>query len=333
MARSAVMSLRNLSLLALALIIPGAALAQSGSAPELAYQAEAAWPLPPTTAAGAPGLWNFIQVSGVAVNSAGDLLVLHRGAYPILQFKSDGRLVRAFGDGLFSEGKVGGIAPEHQVKGRSTYTAVYGAAGCTACGAHSIRLDPQGSIWVVDAPAHVIYKLSQDGQIVMQLGTKGVSGTGHNTFNLPTDIAFAPNGDLYVSDGYGSQRVVRFTRDGEYVTEWGSWGSGPGQFYLPHNLAIDAQGRVYVTDRENRRIEVFDGNGKFLKEWSTEARVSGLFLTKDQHLWAGDALYDLDGKLLGRLPGAPGGHGVVVTASGDVYLAQLNGTVQKFLKK
>ncbi len=327
------MSLKNLGLLALALIIRGAAVGQSGAAPELAYQAEAAWPLPPTSAAGAPGLWNFIQVSGVAANSDGDILVLHRGAYPILQFKSDGRLVRAFGDGLFSEGKVGGIAPEHQVKGRSTYTAVYGPAGCTSCGAHSIRLDPQGSIWVVDAPGHVIYKLSQDGQIVMQLGTKGVSGTGHNTFNLPTDIAFAPNGDLYVSDGYRSQRVVRFTRDGKYVTEWGGWGSGPGQFYLPHNLAIDAQGRVYVTDRENRRIEVFDGNGKFLKEWPTEARVSGLFMTKDQHLWAGDALFDLDGKLLGRLPGAPGGHGVVVTASGDVYLAQLNGTVQKFVKK
>jgi DNA-binding beta-propeller fold protein YncE len=332
-ARSAVMSLQNLGWLALALIIPGAALGQRGAAPELAYEAEAAWPLPPTSAAGAPGLWNLIQAAGVTVNSNGDILVLHRGAHPILQFKSDGRLVRSFGDGLFSEGKVGAMAPEHRVEGRSAYTAVYGPAGCTACGAHSIRLDPQGNIWVVDAPGHVIYKLSQDGQIVMQLGTKGVSGTGHNTFNLPTDIAFAPNGDIYVTDGYGSQRVVRFSRDGDYLTQWGGWGSGPGQFELPHNLAIDAQGRVYVTDRENQRIEVFDGNGTFLKEWPTGSGVSGLFLTKDQQLWAGDALYDLDGKLLGRLPDAQGAHGVVVTDSGDVYLAQLSGTVQKFVKK
>lgn len=327
------MKVLNLSLAALALIIPGAAFGQRAAAPELPYEAVTAWPLPPTSAAGAPGLWNFIQVSGITVSPNGDILVLHRGAYPILQFKSDGRLVRSFGEGLFTEGKVGAMAPEHRTEGRSAYTAVYGPAGCTNCGAHSIRLDPQGSLWVVDAPGHVLYKLSQDGQVVMQLGTKGVSGTGHNTFNLPTDIAFAPNGDLYVTDGYASQRVVRFTRDGDYVAEWGGWGSGPGQFKLPHNLAIDAQGRVYVTDRENQRIEVFDGNGKFLKEWPTGTGVSGLFMTKDQHLWAGDALYDLDGKLLGRLPGAQGAHGVVVTSSGDVYLAQLNGTVQKFVKK
>lgn len=327
------MNLRNLGLLAWVWMIPAAAFGQGGDGPELAYQAETVWPLPPTTAAGAPGLWNFIQASGVTVTAEGDLLVLHRGAYPILQFKSDGRLVRAFGDGLFSEGKVVGIAPEDQTEGRSAFTAVYGPAGCTSCGAHAIRLDPQGAIWVVDAPAHVVYKLSRDGQIVMQLGTKGVAGTGHGTFNLPTDVAFGPSGDIYVSDGYGSQRVVRFTSDGSYVTEWGSLGSGPGQFTLPHNLAVDAQERVYVTDRENRRVQVFDANGKFLKEWPTGSRVSALFLTKDQHLWAGDALFDLDGRLMGRLPGAQGAHGVVVTDSGDVYLAQLSGTVQKFVKK
>ena len=328
------MTLRNLGWLALVWMIPGAALAQRADAPALAYEEVAVWPLPPTSAAGAPGLWNFIQVSGVAVNSNGNILVLHRGAHPILEFKSNGELVRSFGDDLFSEGKVFGLAPEHRVEGRSGYTAVYGPAGCTACGAHAIRLDPQGSIWVVNATGHVVNKLDQQGKVVMQLGTKGVSGTGQDTFNLPTDVAFGPNGDIYVSDGYAGQRVVKFSRDGKYLLEWGRWGSGPAQFELPHNLAVDAQGRVYVTDRENQRIEVFDSNGKFLKEWPTSTGVSGLFLTKDQHLWAGDALYDLDGKLLGRLPGASaGGHGVAVTSSGDVYLAQLSGVVEKFVKK
>lgn len=328
------MTLRNLGLVALAWMVVGVALCQQSDAPALAYEEVAEWPAPPKSAAGPPGLWNFIQVSGVAVNANGNILVLHRGAYPILEFTPSGELVRSFGDGLFSEGKVFGLPPEHRTPGRSGYTAVYGPAGCTSCGAHSIRLDPEGNIWVANATGHVVYKLSQRGQVVMQLGTKGVSGTGRDTFNLPTDVAFAPNGDIYVSDGYANQRVVRFSPDGKYLMEWGKWGKGPGEFELPHNLAIDAQGRVYVTDRENQRIEVFDADGKFLKQWATTGGVSGLFLTKDQHLWAGNALYDLDGKLLGRLPGAsPGAHGMVVTASGDVYLAQLSGVVQKFVKK
>jgi len=169
----------------------------------------------------------------------------------------------------------------------------------------------------------------------MQLGKKGVAGAGHDTFNLPTDVGFAPNGDFYVTDGYAGARVVKYTHDGKYILEFGSRGSGPGQFDLPHNVVVDPQGKVYVTDRENRRIEVFDPNGKFLTQWPTVEGVSGLFLTKDQHIWAGGVLLDLQGKVVGRLPGAnaSGGHGVAVSDSGDVYLAQLSGIVQKFVKQ
>src|SRR5690606_8546981 len=119
-----------------------------------------------------------------------------------------------------------------------------------------------------DATGHVIYKMNQAGEIVMRLGTKGVSGAGRDTFNLPTDIAFGPEGNLYVSDGYANERVVKFTRDGTYLMEWGRRGTGPGEFFLPHNLAVDAKGRVYVTDRENERIEIFDSEGKFLEQWT-----------------------------------------------------------------
>jgi len=128
---------------------------------------------------------------------------------------------------------------------------------------------------------------------------------------------------------------VKFTHDGKYILEFGSRGTGPGQFELPHNVVVDPQGKVYVTDRENRRIEVFDANGKFLTQWPTVEGVSGLFLTKDQHIWAGGVLLDLQGKVVGRLPGAnaAGGHGVAVSESGDVYLAQLSGVVQKFVKQ
>ena len=92
---------------------------------------------------------------------------------------------------------------------------------------------------------------------------------GPNTFYLPTDVAFASNGDFYVSDGYGNPRVAKFTRDGKFLLQFGTRGNGPGQFGLPHNVVVDAQGKVYVTDRDNERVEVFDSNGKFLNQWKT----------------------------------------------------------------
>ena len=294
-------------------------------APTLGYKEVPDWPIQMPNAAGTPAPWNFIQVAGVAVDSRGHVLVLHRGAQPLLDFESNGKLVGPWSTVRFSEGKVAAIA----------YSAVYGPAGCDSCGAHSVRMDPEHNIWVVDAPGQVIYKLDAQGRVLLQLGQTGVAGAGHNTFNLPTDVGFGPNGDFYVTDGYAGARVVKYARDGKYLLEFGSRGSGPGQFELPHNVVVDAQGRVYVTDRENRRIEIFDSNGKFLAQWPTVEGVSGLFMTKDQHIWAGGVLLDLQGKVLGRLPGsnAAAGHGVAVSSSGDVYLAQLNGKVQRFVRQ
>lgn len=293
------------------------------------------WPIPPTSAAGFPSAWNFIQVASVAVTPRGGILVLHRGAHPTMEFESGGKYVRSWGDGIFSEGKVAAIPQADWTAGRSRYSAVYGPAGCTSCGAHSVRVDPQGNIWVIDAPGHVIYKMSPDWKEIMRLGTKGASGTGPSHFNLPTDVAFAQNGDVYVSDGYGSARVVKYARDGKYLLQWGKRGNGPGEFGLPHNLVVDAQGRVYVSDRDNQRIEVFDSSGKFLTEWTGTGGVSALALTKDQRIWTGGVLRDLEGKVLGKLPGGSpaGGHGVAVTDTGDVYIAQLSGVVQKFVKE
>jgi DNA-binding beta-propeller fold protein YncE len=125
---------------------------------------------------------------------------------------------------------------------------------------------------------------------------------------------------------------VKFSARGEYLLQFGKRGTGPGEFGLPHNLAVDAQGRVYVTDRDNRRIEIFDSSGKFLRQWPTSSGVSGLFLTKEQRLWAGSVLYELDGRVVGRLPlGDAGAHGIAVGPSGEVYLGLLSGKVQKFV--
>jgi len=291
------------------------------------------WPTPPTSAAGVPaGPWNFIQVASVAVTARGSVLVLHRGAHPIMEFESNGRFVRSWGDGMFSEGKVGAIPEANWTIDKSHYSAVYGPAGCSSCGAHSVRVDPQGNIWVIDAPGHVVYKMNPDGKEIMRLGTRGAAGTGPGNFNLPTDVGFAANGDVYVSDGYGGARVVKYSPDGKYLLQWGSRGKGPSEFGLPHNLVIDARGRVYVTDRDNQRIEVFDSSGNFLTQWTGTGGISGLAITEDQRIWTGGVLRDLEGTVLGKLPGTTGAHGVAVTHSGDVYIAQLSGVVQKFVK-
>jgi len=128
--------------------------------------------------------------------------------------------------------------------------------------------------------------------------------------------------------------VVKFSHDGKYLLEWGTRGTGPGQFELVHAVQTDAEGKVYVSDRETHRIEVFDPGGKLITEWPVLEAVSALVMTKDQKLWTGAVLLNLKGEVLARLPGgtAAGGHGVAATDSGDVYLAQLSGKVQKFVK-
>jgi DNA-binding beta-propeller fold protein YncE len=314
-------------------LLDGQAAPSAASAvPALPYKS-VEWPIQQTSAAGIPLPWNFIQVASVAVLPRGNILVLHRGAHPLLEFDASGKFIRSWNIPALSEGKVAGIPKNFWAPDKSRYSAVYGPAGCDSCGAHSVRLDPQGNIWVVDAPGYVIYKLNQDGKELMRLGTKGTAGASQTTFNLPTDIAFAPNGDLFVTDGYGGARVVKFSREGKYLLEFGKRGDGPGEFRLPHNLVVDAQGHVYVSDRDNQRIEVFDSSGKFLAEWKNTGGVSGVAITKDGRVWAGAVLRDQSGKAIGRLADGGAPHGVAMTESGDVYLAQLSGVVQKFVRQ
>lgn len=291
---------------------------------------EVEWPMPATTAVGSPSPWHWGEVVAVATTAPGNILVLHRGAQPVMEFDVAGRFLRAWGDGTISEGKVTLVAPQYRAPGASGFAAVYGPAGCHSCGAHSIRVDAEGHVWLVDAGGHVVTRTDADGRVLLQLGEKGVMGTGRRHFNLPTDVAFAPGGEIYVSDGYGGARIVKFSSEGEYLLEWGSRGTGPGQFGLPHNLVTDATGRVYVTDRDNQRIQVFDADGAFLAEWRDVGPVSTLFMIGDR-IWAGGVLRDLDGGVVARLPLEVGGHGTTVAESGAVFVAQLGGQVQKFI--
>jgi DNA-binding beta-propeller fold protein YncE len=318
--------------------LPLAALAQPAAQPDIPvvhYKAVPEWPKAPVGDKGFPSAWNYWQVTSVAVEKNGNILVMHRGDFPLLEYKPNGELIGPWGEVKFDTGKVMPMAQEYRKPTASYYQAVYGPAGCSNCGAHEIRVDPQGNVWAVDAPAHVIYKMNASGHVVMTLGTRGKPGMTDHNFYLPTDIAFAPNGELVVTDGYGNARVMRFSADGKLLGQFGKRGTGPGEFQLPHNVVVDARGRIYVSDRDNQRVEVFDATGKYLSEWDHVGGVSALIITPDQKIWTGGVLHDLDGKVLERLPGetSSGAHGGAVAPNGDVYLGLLSGKAEKFVRQ
>lgn len=209
--------------------------------------------------------------------------------------------------------------------------------------------DPQKHVWLVDDGAHQVFKFTHDGaKLVMVIGEKGKPGNDQYHFNRPTDLAFMPNGDFYVSDGYVNTRVVKYDKDGKYLLEWGKPGKGPGEFNLVHGISIDVdQQRVFVSDRSNSRIQVFDLGGRFVEAWHNIRSPYYLALSKDRHLVVSDGVtqkilkYDLDGRLVhswgtfGPFPGGLWGvHQVSVDTEGSLYVAEVfNGRLQKFRPK
>ncbi len=221
---------------------------------------------------------------------------------------------------------------------------------------HKLKIspyDPERHVWVVDGRssngkcAEQVFKFSRDGTLVMTVGEYGVAGNDQTHFGGPTDIFFLPNGDFLVADGNKNARVVRFNKDGKYVSEFGKRGSGPGEFLEVHTLAVDARGRIYAGDRGNRRIQVFDQGGKYLDHWPNIDDPNSILVTEDQHLWVGDGhtsrflKYDLNGTLLyswgafGAEPGHFWGlHQFSVDSEGNLYTGEVfNGRAQKFRPK
>jgi DNA-binding beta-propeller fold protein YncE len=217
---------------------------------------------------------------------------------------------------------------------------------------HSVHISPYDKdrhVWVMDRDNHQILKFTNDGKkLVMKLGEKGVTGTDHGHFNKPAGMAFLPDGSFYVADGYVNSRVVKFDKDGKFLLEWGSKGSGPGQFNLVHSVTIDPQKRVYAADRNNNRVEVFDENGKFIEEWPNIRSATRVVVTQDNALWLAAAAgynrfakFDLNGKLLtywGMTGSAPGlmdnPHQFALDDAGNLYIADAwNNRLQKFVPK
>ncbi len=253
------------------------------------------------------------EASGVALNSKGHIFLFQRVKPMLTEYDEHGTFLRSIGDGLFTH-------------------------------PHGLRIDDADNIWTTDDGSHLVLKLSPAGRVLLVLGRKDTAADADWLFNQPTDMAFAKNGDIYVSDGYGNSRVVKFDRDGNFLKSWGKYGTGPGEFNLPHSVAVDRAGNVYVGDRENKRIQIFDAEGNFLKQWTGIGYPYGLFITPDQHVWMIDGGYDrileLDqsGKILGALgePGrAPGqiawGHFLTIGKDKKIYVAEvLNWRVEVF---
>jgi sugar lactone lactonase YvrE len=204
---------------------------------------------------------------------------------------------------------------------------------------HAVRIspyDPERNVWVIDRVGQQILKFSNDGKkLLLKLGEKGVSGTDQNHFGEPSDISFLPDGSFYVSVGYVNTRFIKFDMIGKFLFQWGSPGSGPGQFKVQvHDVAVDPKGRVFVADRGNHRIQIFDANGKYLDEWNNITRPSYIHITKDGYVWVvcgtGNRLakYDMNGRLLtywGMYGAGPGQfdnpHDMSVDAAGNLYVA------------
>ena len=222
---------------------------------------------------------------------------------------------------------------------------------------HGLTVDAENNIWVTDVQYHQVYKFSHDGELIMTLGEKSVPGWDKTHFNQPTDVVVAPDGTIYVSDGYGNNRVAVFSTDGTFKFEWGSGGEDNGQFNLPHGIAMDANGRIYVADRSNSRLQVFKSDGTFIDAWqSTEiGRPWGMAVGRDGVLYVVDGgdpspsgvqrsrivKMDLSGNVLGSFGsfGQYDGqmdwpHDVGVDSKGSVYVGDVHFgmRIQKFAK-
>lgn len=254
------------------------------------------------------------EASGVAVNSKGHIFLLQRVEPMLAEYDEAGRFIRSLGDGLFGQ-------------------------------PHGLKIDGEDNIWTTDIERHLVLKLSADGRVLLVLGRRNTAAEADWLFNQPADIAFGRNGEIYVADGYGNSRVVKFDRTGKFLKAWGAYGSGPGEFNLPHSVAVDARGRVYVGDRENRRIQIFDEDGRYLTQWTGVGYPYGLAITPDQHVWMVDGGYDriveLDqnGQILGAI-GEPGhgagqlawGHFLAITPDRRILVADvLNWRFQAFV--
>ncbi len=256
-----------------------------------------------------PDDFEWGQLPNVTIDHDGNIYAFHRAEPPVLTFSPEGALLNTWGAGMMVR-------------------------------AHGFRITPDGNIFATDQRGHRVYKFSTAGALLLALGETGVPGEDAEHFNGPADVAVAPNGDFFVADGHGNNRIVKFAADGTFITAWGTEGSAPGEFDLPHTVAFDSQGRLFVGDRGNHRIQIFDQNGTFIDQWTQFGWPSGIYISPDDTIYVADYQSKLgitigsaqDGTVTGFIEGTEP-EGVVVDAMGNVYAGEVGGRMlKKFVK-
>ena len=289
-----------------------------------------------------PGL-SFLDVGGISTDAKDNVYVLNRSQYPIMVFDREGNLIKKWGEGFFNR-------------------------------AHGSTITPDGYIWCTDDRNHIVAKFDADGKVLMTLGTKGqATDTGYvrtwdfweslgrivraaPPFNRPTGVALNSRGEIFIADGYGNAAMHKFSADGKFILTWGAPGGRPGEFRLPHNCRVDKKDHVWVADRENHRLQIFDSKGKFLGQWTDFVRPTDCCFDKDGMVYVSElsmrvSVWTPDGKLVARW-GNPGlnkeealfiaPHAVAVDSRGDLYVGEVSNTfagidkgartIQKFVR-
>jgi DNA-binding beta-propeller fold protein YncE len=273
-----------------------------------------------------PDGWSYKEAAAVGTDSQDNVYVFSRGEHPVIVFDREGNFLRSWGEGVFKR-------------------------------PHGVHMGPDDCIYLTDDGDHSVRKCTLDGKVLLTLGVPGrpaphMSGL---PFHRCTHTALSPRGDIYVSDGYGNARVHKYSPDGKLLLSWGEPGTDPGQFNVSHNVCCDADGWVYVADRENHRVQVFDGNGKYETQWNNLHRPCGMYVAPGRcpvcyiaetgpgmdvnkntpNLGARVSIVTHEGKLLARVgertPGFGMGqfaapHGICVDSRGDIYVAEVSFT-------
>ncbi|MDE0483895.1 MAG: peptidyl-alpha-hydroxyglycine alpha-amidating lyase family protein [Candidatus Poribacteria bacterium] len=266
-----------------------------------------------------PDGWEFGWIPAVAVDSQDRVYVYSRSEHPMVVFDRDGNFLTSWGDDILKD-------------------------------AHGIFIDAEDNIYCVERETHVMRKFTTEGELLMTLGTPDEAGAEGEPFNLPTDFALGPDGEMYISDGYGNARVHKYSPDGELIKSWGKPGTGPGEFDLPHCVRVDPRNRLMVADRSNNRIQFFTLDGEYIEEWGDLLQPDTIFIDEDELVYIAEldqriSIMTLDGEVVSQWGSERGStvpgeflacpHGIWVDLHGDIYVGevQADARLQKYIRQ
>ena len=266
-----------------------------------------------------PEGWEFGWVPAVAVDSQDRVYVYSRSEHPMVVFDREGNFINAWGDDILKD-------------------------------AHGIFIDADDNIYCTERDTHVVRKFTTEGELLMTLGTPDEPGAEGEPFNKPTDFALGPDGEMYISDGYGNARVHKYSPDGELIKSWGQPGTGPGEFDLPHCVRVDPRNRLMVADRENNRIQFFTLDGEYIEEWGDLLQPDTIYIDEEDLVYIAElgqriSIMTLDGEVISQWGSELGStvpgeflacpHGIWLDSHGDIYVGevQADARLQKFIRQ